>query len=179
MKRTIVLTLIGLAVLAGTAGATPIGVGVFGGLSFPVLQDDVKSGSILGLRAPVSILPIVTVEPFYASSSLGDAKETLGGISYTRTGFDGKAYGLNAMLGNPNGSGLRFYPLVGIGKYKLTRTGSDDINEVGYNVGLGLGIGATPQISLQVRGELNLVKTGSTSRKFANTTVGLTYGLVP
>lgn len=182
MKHVLVVwTLLALALGAGVgaAGATPIGVGVYGGLSVPILQGDVKTGSIVGVRAPFSILPIVTVEPFYASSALGDAKETLGGISYTRSGFDGKAYGLNAMLGNPNGSGLRFYPYLGIGKFKLTRDGSADIDEVGYDVGLGLGVGATPRISLQVRGELNLVKTGDTSRKFGNVTAGLTYGLLP
>lgn len=167
-----------LLVAAGAAHATGVGVGVYGGLSYPVIQDDVKSGTLIGFRAPVAIVPMITVEPFYASSSLGDAEETLGGISYTREGFDSKAYGLNVVLGNPVGMGFRFYPYAGIGKFKLERTGTD-IDETGYNVGLGIGIGATPKLSLQIRGELEMVKTGDTSRKFGNATAGLTYSLMP
>ncbi|HEU4725491.1 MAG TPA: outer membrane beta-barrel protein [Candidatus Eisenbacteria bacterium] len=163
---------------AGAAHATGVGVGVYGGLSYPVIQDDVKSGTLIGFRAPVSLVPMLTVEPFYASSSLGDAEETLGGIQYTREGFDQTAYGVSVMLGSPNGMGFKFYPFAGIGKYKLERTGTD-IDEVGYNFGLGIGIGATPKISLQIRGELEMVKTGDTSRKFGNATAGLTYSLMP
>jgi len=83
------------------------------------------------------------------------------------------------MLAAAIGMGFHFYPVAGIGKYKLERTGSEDISEVGYNIGLGIGVGATPKMSLQLRGELNLVKTGDTSRKFANVTGGLTYSLMP
>lgn len=163
---------------AGAAHATGVGVGVFGGMSYPVIQEDVGPGSMLGFRAPVALVPMLTVEPFYASSSLGDAEETLGGISYSREGFDGKAYGVNLILGSPIGMGFKFYPIAGIGKYKLEREGTD-IDEVGYNIGLGIGIGATPKLSLQARAELELVKTGDTSRKFGNVTAGLTYSLMP
>jgi len=178
MRKLFAIAALTSLVAAGAAHATGVGVGVFGGLSYPIIQDDVASGSMLGLRAPVSLAPMITVEPFYASSSLGDAEVTLGGLPYTREGFSGKAYGLNVMLGSPIGMGFKFYPIVGIGKYKLERTGTD-INEVGYNIGLGIGIGATPKLSLQVRGELELVKTGDTSRKFGNATAGLTYSLMP
>lgn len=167
-----------LLLAAGAAHATGVGVGVYGGLSYPIVQDDVKSGTLYGLRAPVSLVPMITVEPFYASSSLGDAEEVLGGISYARDGFDQTAYGVSVMLGNPAGMGFRMYPFAGIGKYKLERIGTD-IDEMGYNFGLGIGIGATPKLSLQIRGELEMVKTGDTSRKFGNATVGLTYGLMP
>jgi hypothetical protein len=43
---------------------------------------------------------------------------------------------------------------------------------------MGLGVGFTPNVSLIARGELNMVKTGETSRKFGNVTLGLTYHLV-
>jgi hypothetical protein len=152
---------------------------VYGGLSYPIIQDDVSSGSLFGLRVPVKLIPLLTVEPYYASSALGDGEQEIGGVKYTRAGFDNKGFGLNAMLGSPTGMGLHFYPLVGIGSHKLTRSGTPDIKETAYNMGLGLGIGATPKVSLQVRGELNMVVTGDTSRKFANVTGGLTYDLMP
>jgi len=178
MKKSVCAAALSVLLIACSAHATGVGVGVFGGLSYPVVQDDVKSGSTLGFRAPIALVPMITAEPFYASSKLGEATETLGGISYTRDGFDQTAYGLNVILGNPVGMGFRFYPYAGIGKFKLERTGTK-IDETGYNVGLGIGIGATPKLSLQIRGELELVKTGDTSRKFANATGGLTYSLMP
>jgi hypothetical protein len=46
-------------------------------------------------------------------------------------------------------------------------------------VGLGFGINAIPKLSIQVRGELNMIVTGDTSRKFANATVGVGYSLLP
>lgn len=181
MKRILAFALVGLALVAGAAQAGPIdvGIGAYGGISWPVIQDDVSSGSILGLRAPVRVIPLITLEPYYMSSSLGDGEQTLGGITYKRDGFDHTGFGLNAMLGGTTGMGVHFYPLVGIGSHKLTRSGTADIKETAYNLGLGFGIGATPNLSLQIRGELNMVVTGDTSRKFANATGGLTYSLMP
>lgn len=178
MKRLFSAAALMLMLAAGAAHATGVGAGVYGGLSYPVLQDDVSSGTLYGFRAPISLVPMITVEPFYASSSLGDAEEVLGGISYTRDGFDQTAYGVTVMLGNPTGMGFRMYPFAGIGKYKLERTGTD-IDETGYNFGLGIGIGATPKLSLQIRGELEMIKIGDVSRKFGNATAGLTYSLMP
>jgi len=183
MKRTFALAVLALAfaLTAGTAQAQHIGVGVqpFGGLSYPIVQDDTGSGPVYGLRVPVKVIPMITLEPYFLTSSLGDGEEEIGGIKYTRQGFDHKGFGLNAMLGSVGGTGIRFYPFAGIGSHKLTRDDYDDIKETAYNFGLGLGIGATPKISVEVRGELNMVVTGDTSRKFANATVGLNYGLMP
>jgi len=127
---------------------------------------------------PVHAIPMFTFEPYYAKSKYKDRDETIGGITYTREGFDGKTYGLNAMLGNPDGSGFHFFPYVGISKSKLERTGQE-INKTGYNFGLGFGLSPAPKFSVQVRGEFAMVATGDTSRKFTNATVGLNYRLLP
>jgi hypothetical protein len=133
---------------------------------------------VYGARAPLSFIPVITLEPFFASSNLGNKDQTIGGLSYTRTGFDMTAFGVSAILGSVGGSGLKFYPFGGIGSYKLTRTGSEDIKETGWNFGLGLGIPAGSKISLQFRGEVDAIITGTTSRKFAGGTVGLNYNLM-
>lgn len=194
MKRPVILALLLLGVGAAPAhaglGLTSVGVGAFGGLSVPVLQDVTassfspsdafgKTGSQFGIRVPVAAIPVFTFEPFYSKSSYADRTETLGGLSYTRDGFSGTAYGLNAILGHVDGSSVSFYPFAGIGHYKLTRTGSDDISDVGYDFGLGLGIQAVQKVSVQIRGEFTLVKTGDTSRKFTGATLGLNYSLLP
>jgi hypothetical protein len=189
MKRFLALALLASAMASGVAQAGPVGVsiGVFGGLSVPVLQDVSASsfspsdafgptGSVIGVRVPVHAIPVFTLEPYYAKSNYKDRTDTIGGLSYTRDGFDGKSYGLNAILGSPDGSGFHFFPYFGIGKTKLTRTG-EEISKAGYNFGLGFGMSPAQKISLQVRGEFAMVATGDTSRKFTNATVGLTYSL--
>ncbi len=174
MKRLLVLSLALLATMAGTASAGSIGVGAFAGVSVPVLQDDVGQGTMFGLRAPVKLVPLVTVEPYFASSSLGDKDETVAGLTYTREGFDETAFGLNAML--TFGGPVQFYPFAGLGQTKLERTGSD-LSLTTYNAGLGLGISPAPKISIHIRGELQMAVDGDTSRKFGNVTVGASYAL--
>ncbi|HEY7728863.1 MAG TPA: outer membrane beta-barrel protein [Candidatus Eisenbacteria bacterium] len=186
-----------VALLAALLGAAPawaatkpeVGVGVFGGFSIPLLQDvDVSSfspgdafgptGSQFGIRVPVKVIPVVTLEPFFAKSSYKDTEETFSGLTYTRQGYDGTAFGLNAVLGRVGGKGVHFYPYLGLGKFKLSRD-SDEINKMGWNFGLGLGFSPAPRWSIQIRPELNMVVTGDTSRKFGNATIGVSYELMP
>jgi len=174
--RALVLALL-LPLVPATAHAVDIGIAGFGGTSIPIVQEDVKTGGTYGVRVPVSIIPLVSVEPFFASSNLSDGEETLGGVTYTRDGFQNSTFGVNAMLGSlANAPGIKFYPYLGIASTKLTRSGSDDIKEVSYNFGLGAGLGFK-RVALHGRAELNMVKTDLTSRKFANLTLGLSYDL--
>ena len=175
MKRIVPVVLLALVLGAGTASAigVSIGGGVFGGVSIPVLQDDAKQGTIYGVRVPVSLLPLLKVEPYWATTSPGDEEETFGGLSYTRDGGKVTAYGVNALLAL--GGPVRFYPFAGIGTHKLTRTGADDLSKIGYNFGLGLGLSLIPKFDVDVRGELNMITLGETSRKFANVTAGVSY----
>ena len=180
MKRAFALALLALAMGAGAAQAAGpgIGIGPYGGYNIALIQQDTGNGALYGIRAPVNLIPLITVEPYYASSNLGDVDETFGGLSYTRTGFDMKAFGATAILGSLGSGGLKFYPYAGIGSYKLERTGSEDIKETGYNFGLGIGVPAGPKISAQIRGGLDMIVTGDTSRKFANATIGINYNLM-
>ncbi|HVP39928.1 MAG TPA: outer membrane beta-barrel protein [Candidatus Saccharimonadales bacterium] len=178
MRRCVGLCLAGLLLAAGTAWAVDIGVGAFGGPSFTVLQQDAQRGSTYGVRVPVKMIPILTVEPYLALYKMGEGKQTVEGYGdVTRSAFDGTTFGANVILGSPLGGGFKFYPFAGIGTNKLTRDGSADISDVGYTFGLGLDLGLVSNLSLTARGELNMVTTGDTSRKFANATVGLTYQL--
>jgi hypothetical protein len=144
----------------------------YGGYATPVLQADTGGGAIFGVRAPVG-LSVLTLEPFYASSSLGDKTETLGGLSYTRSGFNLSAFGVSAILG-ANGT---FYPFAGIGSWKLSRSGSDDITNTGWNFGVGIKVPAGEKISFHIRGEMDMIVNGETSRKFGTATAGLSYNL--
>lgn len=174
MKRLLALTIALLAAPAGDARAVSIGIGAFGGMSFPVVQEDVSQGGLFGLRVPVKLVPLFTAEPYFASGSLGDKDETIGGITYTREGFDETAFGLNAML--TTGGPVQFYPYAGIGSTRLERSGTD-ASLTTYNVGLGLGLSPVPRVSVHLRGELQMAVDGDASRKFGNVTLGASYAL--
>ena len=175
MKRIVPIALLALVLGAGAASAigVSVGGGAFAGVSIPLLQEDSKQGTLYGLRLPVTLLSLLKVEPYWATASLGDAEETFGTLAYTRDGGKVTAYGVNALL--TMGGPVRFYPFVGIGSHELTREGTEDLSKVGYNFGLGLGFSAIPRLDVDVRGELNMITLGETSRKFANVTAGVSY----
>jgi len=80
MKRWLALAAAAALLGASSAMATEelrVGVGAFYGLSAPVLQDvDASSfspgdalgetGSEWGVRVPIKVIPVVTIEPYYA-----------------------------------------------------------------------------------------------------------------
>lgn len=175
MKKWLSLSLLTLVLTAGMAQARGIGVGAFGGASIPIANDLAKQGTAFGIRVPVTLLPLVTVEPFASFSSLGDAEETFGPTTFTRDGGKNNGFGANVLLSF--GGPISFFPFAGLGSYTIEREGSEDVSEMGYNFGLGIGFSPTPMIGLSLRGELNAVVTDDTSQKFANVTLGAHYNV--
>lgn len=175
MKSRILAALFALALVPAMAAAGSVGVGAFGGASLPVLYDNAGIGGLAGVRVPVSLLPMLTVEPYYSQSRLGDTEDTFAGQTYTRSGPELYTFGANAIF--KFGEGVKFYPLVGIGSTKIEQAGSDDLTETNLNFGLGFGFSPAPKFDIDLRGELSAVITGDTSRKFGNFTLGVSYAI--
>lgn len=175
MKRVLVFALAATALLSGVARAASVGLGFFAGASVPILQDDQDNGSLWGFRAPVKLVPLFTVEPFFSSSGLGDKTIDIApGISTTREGSDVTTFGANAML--TLGGPFSFYPYVGIGSAKFKRTGQDE-SFTSYHMGLGLGISPMPKLGVHLRGELQAAADGDVARKMVNITLGASYSI--
>lgn len=177
MKRTWWAVLVAAALIAPAARAGTIGVGggVFGGMSFPVLQDDQGQGSLFGARIPVRLASLFTVEPFYSTSALGDKTiQTSPGFSVTRAGSDVTTYGVNALF--TFGTKTQLYPFAGIGGAHFERDGENE-TFTSYDFGLGLGVTLIPKLTLDLRGELQAASSGATSRKMFNATLGATYSI--
>jgi opacity protein-like surface antigen len=172
MKLRVFTALFALVLVPAVAAAGTLGIGAYGGLSIPILYDTASNGALYGLRAPVNLIPLLTIEPFYAQSSLGDKDETFGGQSYTRSGPDVKSFGANALFNLGT-----MYPYVGIGSTTFEQSGSEDVTDTSLNFGLGLGFKVMPKLTIDLRGELSAVVTGDTSRKLGNLTVGASYAL--
>src|SRR5882672_9039436 len=99
MKRALAFGLLAIVMGAGAAQAAGprIGIGPYGGYNIALIQQDTGNGSVFGARAPVNLIPLITIEPYYATSNLGDVSATFGGLPYTRTGFDMKTFGATAI----------------------------------------------------------------------------------
>jgi hypothetical protein len=178
MRKPFILAALALILVAATANAVTVGVGAYGGLAIPIVNDLSKQGSVFGVRVPVGFSPLFTAEGFYSQSALGDVEESFGGsTTYTRDGGDVTGYGVNGLLNLGGGSSFHFFPFGGIGKYKIERSGAEDISEMGYSFGLGIGFGVAsmPALSFDVRGEAVMIKTDDTSQKIGNVTAGVTY----
>ena len=177
MRRSLVMTVLALALCVPTARAAEIGIGAFGGVSIPILNDLSEQGTQFGVRVPVNLLPLLTVEPYFSSSALGEVDEDFGGpIEFTRDGGDLTAFGANALFtfGSPM---VKFFPFVGIGSFKLERDGAEEVSDMGVTFGLGLGISPVPKLSFSVRGEMAAIITDETSQKFANVNAGASYAI--
>jgi len=177
MKRLAACVLV-LALTAGPASAVTIGGGAFGGLSIPIVQDDNGQGSVYGIRAPVGIVPLITVEPYASWTTGGDKDQTVGTLNLTRSGIDLSSYGINALF--TFGTGFQLFPFVGIGSTSSERDGLDQTS-IQYNFGLGIGFSpfAIP-LMIDVRGEYASVTdedNSDTARNWANVTLGATYKL--
>lgn len=174
MKGILALALVAALLTAVPANAGNIGVGAFGGWSVPVVQEDQGNGSVYGIRAPLSFTPLLTVEPYWSSSALGDKTVSTGGIDFTRQGSDVTTWGANVTfsMGGP----MRFFPYAGIGSVHYERTGQDE-TYTSYQFGLGLGFTPAPKVSLDVRAELQMAAKDQVSRKLGNFTVGASYAL--
>lgn len=192
MKRWFALAVLAALLAASTAMAAEellVGVGGYVGTTNPILQDvdassfspgDAigESGFEWGVRVPIKVIPVATIEPYYTQASYDDRTDTFNGLDYTREGWDRKALGANFIFANTLATGFKFYPYVGLGTTKLTRT-DEELNDFTWNFGLGLGFSVASKFSVQVRGELDMMVTDETSRKFGGLNAGLQYNLQP
>jgi len=177
MKHVIALMVVVLLAGADAASASHIGVGLgaFGGYCAAVAQDDAGSGFIYGFRAPIRLIHLLTIEPFYQSASLSDVEEDFGGVTTTIPGYDMTAFGANAIIGSLGGAGITFYPYVGLGSYDLEQSGGTSDTETGWSFGLGLGLPPISKFTIQIRAELDMLVEDSSSRKFGQINAGLNY----
>jgi len=171
MKKLILLLFLTTAILP--ANAAQFGVGVCGGMNIPVIQQDQGSGTIFGLKAKLNLLPGVSVEPNLNFAKFGDAKKDYG----TRKGSKITSYGVDAILGaGLPGVGVKMYGLVGGGIYSTKRDNDPDATKMGWAAGLGLEVGFTSKIAVDIRGKLNVIGSeGGGTKKSAALAGGVNY----
>ncbi|SYZ72819.1 exported hypothetical protein [Candidatus Zixiibacteriota bacterium] len=174
MRKTFMLVVL-MALGVSSASAARLGLGAYGGMNIPIVQEDQSSGTTFGLKAKLGLLPGIALEPNINFAKFGDATFEFG----TRTGSKVNSYGVDACLGSGLGTiGFKMYGLLGFGYYTVTRDYDEDIKKIGWTTGLGFEIGFTESFGVEIRGKLNVIDSGGGgSKKAAAVTGGLNYYL--
>jgi opacity protein-like surface antigen len=172
MRKLFYLVFLIIAV-ASSSYAAPFGLGGYGGVHIPIIQEDQNSGAIFGLKAKVGLLPGIVLEPNINMAKFGEREYSFG----TREGSKITSFGIDALLGGGLGAvGFKMYGILGGGYYSVRRDNDEDINRIGWSTGLGFEIGLTPSMGIDIRGKLNVISTeGGGSKKAAAVTGGLNY----
>jgi hypothetical protein len=182
MKKTAMILI--LLLMAGNAQAlTDLAFGIYGGLNTPIVQDDAKSGAGFGARVKFAPTPMLGAAAFFESRSYGDPEMTIfeGDPLLERTvksdGGKVTVFGVEGLIGSTGGGpGPHFYWMIGVGSYKWSRDGYDDLSKVGFHLGPGLELGLPSAIGIEAKAKLEIVPTdGGGSRKNGLFYVGANY----
>jgi opacity protein-like surface antigen len=168
-----------LIALPATGGAMGFAVGPYAGYNVTILQDDAGNGPLFGLRAKISALPALAVEPWFTMITEGDADHEEAGIEFTQEGGSIQSFGVNASLGGYRTMpGLGFYATGGIGMYMLKpeQDYKDETTRFGLNLGTGFVVKVLPQLDLDASARLIAITLeGGGSRKSLGIHAGLNY----
>lgn len=156
MRKFATIMIVLLSASLVQAQVAKLGAGAFGGLSFPLAQDDQAQGTEFGLRARLSLVSFLSAEAQLAFTKWGQA-DPIGGVTMPE-GSKVTQIGINGVLGGGPGVGIKPFFVAGFGSYKIKNDETkEELTRMGYSGGLGIGIGLIPKISIDVRGEAVVV----------------------
>lgn len=184
MKRTsFILTICAAAICAlsssASAGPVELGIGVYGGINYPVLEDGASGGAAYGAKLRVlTPLPMLAGEVYYTRMGQTDIEDIWeDDVSLALDGDGFNVYGADVLFGNLRGMpGLRFYSIAGVNFVNFEDDGSDEL-KIGGEVGAGIEF-APPVIGLSVelRGVLMVLAwSEGADKKLATVTAGVNY----
>lgn len=179
MRKFVVWLFVGLLMgsLTVQAGESRLGIGAFGGLNIPVVQDDQASGMTFGVSARVRLLPFLAAEPNVTFTKWGQP-DPIDGVTMP-DGSDFNSYGIDAILGrSATPGGIAPFIVAGVANYKVKndQTGYDE-SGMGYSGGLGILVGLGSTLELDVRGKIHVAPQEQGSKKAVTATAGLVYNL--
>jgi len=184
--RKLLLILCLMVLLSATAMANPMqyGVGFFGGLNLPIVQDDQGSGTAFGFKGILKPAPFVEIEPNVTFGKFGDpgtvsakgADEDVD-IDMGLVGSKINSFGVDFLLGTlPSGPLFRFYVHLGFASFSIKNDDTDyDNSKFGMSGGLGLGFGLNEKVSLDFRSKLVVAPQEDGSKKALYILGGLNY----
>lgn len=163
-----------------SAGLIDIGIGVYGGVSFPV-EDGASAGTAIGAKVRVlPPIPMIGVEAYYTRIGQGDARDAFA-EGDLNVAFDGDTYdivGVDVLVGAVRGvPGFRWYGVAGVNFVGFEEAGSDEETKIGGELGLGLEVDPPVlPLGIEVRATVAVLNwEEGMDRKLATVTAGLNY----
>lgn len=184
MKRTPFILAICAAALCAlsipaAAGPVDLGIGVYGGINYPVLEDGASGGAAYGAKLRVlTPLPMLAGEVYYTRMGQTDIEDIWeDDISVALEGDGFNVYGADVLFGNLRGApGLKLFSVAGVNFVNFEGDGSDELKMGGE---IGAGIEFAPPIvglSVEVRGMLMVLAwSEGADKKLATVTAGVNY----
>ncbi|MEY4374317.1 MAG: hypothetical protein RL760_483 [Candidatus Eisenbacteria bacterium] len=175
MKRILVLALLAGALFADRTFAAGVSLGLSAGISSPSETVEGENGSYFSVSAPVRLVPLVTVEPFFAQSRLGDQDVSVPPISLVLKGATLSTVGARVAL--TFGGPVSVYPYLGVGYTNYDHLGFKE-SAVSYLGGLGVGVSIVPKLRLDARAEQHTVSLDQRSVGVFNLSLGVSTPIV-
>lgn len=179
MKRRFILlaSIILLLFLANIGGAEiKFSLGGFGGVNFPIVQEDSEIAGVGGFKARATFLPYLAVEPNFTYIRQGGITLDDFDVEMDREGGDLYAIGADLVLGSFDSvKEFYWYFIFGLYSNSMRRVGREDLNKFGLNLGFGLEILATNELGIDFRTKAQIITIDGGSRKNIQVTGGMNY----
>lgn len=180
VKALIPALIIVLSAHPARASDSKYGLGIAAGALIPIVQDDEGRGSHATVRGAYRPINSIGFEANLTLARFGDPDIDLPGVTSDLKGSNFVAYGVDAIIGGGPGGVVRPFIVIGVGYFRVSRDQTEAWDhggtEFGYSGGLGLAIGLTRGLQLDLRTRLNIVPAeGSSSRKSAFVQGGFNY----
>jgi len=150
--------------------------GGFGGINFPLVQEDSEIAGIVGFKARATVMPFLGVEPNFTYIRQGGITLDVGGTDMDREGGNLYSYGVDLAFGSLE-SYKKFYWYFICGLYgnSLDRLGREDLTKFGFNLGVGLEILPEETFGIDFRSKIQVITIEGGSRKNILLTGGVNY----
>jgi len=163
MKAKLLVLVIVLMITPSLFAIGGISVGPYYGMAIPVANDLVKSGSMYGIQARMSLIPMFAVGGYYSSRGYGaptiDTESPLGILEGTKS--DVTAFGANIYLGKTGGmTGANMFVVAGFGTYKWDSQYYESDTRTSTSLGTGLEIVLPMKIGIEGRALFELAASG-------------------
>ena len=161
MKTKILAIFLAIALTSSAFAVSDIAIGPFFGMNIPIANKDAKSGSMFGLQARFSPMPLVAIGGHFQSRKFGDPSEDFFYGSDTKDGGKISSIGLDAYIGKTAGTGANIYFMASLGSYKWKRDNQADVSKMAYQFGPGLEIVLPMGIGIEGKALLEVAPTGN------------------
>ena len=177
-RRFILLTTVLLFLFLVNSGWTEVkfSVGGFGGVNFPIVQEDSEIAGIAGGKIRATFLPFLAVEPNFTYIRQGGLTMDIEGVDMDRDGGDLYSLGADMVLGSFDSvEEFYWYFIFGLYSNAMRREGRDDLDKFGFNLGFGLEVLPTDVLGVDFRTKVQIITIDGGSRKNIMVTGGLNY----